>query len=403
MHIKEKYIIMAVILGIICATDISGSCAWASEISQGSSESSEDYPELGNSEEEQAYRKFMESGENFSDVKDLGTVMYAVYDINQDKTKELIVRGIDSDNAYRYLFYKYENGEVKSAGSMKNWQNGGEGEMYYTPNNNAFVVYMRLADHKEYKLYQLKDTVEQGISMHRQSLDVQGSDGKYHREYAYSVEKPDGDEGEKTVTENVWNKFESSLVEIPFYDFHVKANHQFTEEQINILKKSLGVPDDVAVTRCVAGNPWYWEGTGLWIMDIELHGENDVFLAGAAIDPDTLELQREIAPYDADRVAREMGQISGSVQQTVNTPFYGIWCYGGKSEEDANAYVQSMRSSGYDAQVFVTTDWSNLNPEKFYVVTAGIYQSESEANAALASAQSFCADAYVKYSGDFQG
>ncbi len=45
------------------------------------------------------------------------------------------------------------------------------------------------------------------------------------------------------------------------------------------------------------------------------------------------------------------------------------------------------------AQVFVTKDWSNLNPEKFYVVTAGIYQSESEANAALASAQSFCADA----------
>ena len=44
-----------------------------------------------------------------------------------------------------------------------------------------------------------------------------------------------------------------------------------------------------------------------------------------------------------------------------------------------------------------------LIPEKFYVVTAGIYQSESEANAALASAQSFCADAYVKYSGDFQG
>ena len=94
---------------------------------------------------------------------------------------------------------------------------------------------------------------------------------------------------------------------------------------------------------------------------------------------------------------------SEPAQQSATTPFYGIWCYGGKSEEDADAYAQSMRSSGYDAQVFVTTDWSNLNPEKFYVVTAGIYQSESEANAALASAQSFCADAYVKYSGDFQG
>ncbi len=43
---------------------------------------------------------------------------------------------------------------------------------------NVFVVYMRLADHKEYKIYQLKDTVEQRISIHRQSLDVQGADGE---------------------------------------------------------------------------------------------------------------------------------------------------------------------------------------------------------------------------------
>lgn len=317
---KEKYLIMAAILGI-CTVNISGSYVMAAENSQ-EVQSSEDnaYPELGNSEEEQAYREFLRSGENFSDVENLETVMYAVYNINQDKTKELIIRGMDSDYAYRYLFYEYENGQVKSAGSMKNWQNGGEGEMYYAPNNNAIVVYMRLADHKEYKLYRLKDTVEQVISMHRQSLDVQGTDGNYHREYAYSVEKPD--ENTKIVTENVWNKLESSLVEIPFYDFSVKTDMQVSEEQAAVLS---------------------------------------------------------------------------------TTPFYGIWCYGGKRQEDASAYAQSMRRSGYDAQVFVTTDWSNLNSEKFYVVTAGIYQSENDANAALNSVQSFCANAYVKYSGDYQG
>lgn len=62
-----------------------------------------------------------------------------------------------------------------------------------------------------------------------------------------------------------------------------------------------------------------------------------------------------------------------------------------------------MRDNGYDAQVFVTTDWSNLNSEKFYVVTAGVYLSESDANAALPSVQGFYPDAYVKYSGDYQG
>ena len=32
---------------------------------------------------------------------------------------------------------------------------------------------------------------------------------------------------------------------------------------------------------------------------------DDIFLVGAAIDPDTLKLQREIAPYDASRVEKE--------------------------------------------------------------------------------------------------
>ena len=162
MKIKEKYLFMAAVMGI-CTAGISLNCVWAADASQQTVESSDsdEYLELGDSEEEQAYRKFLENGENFSDVEDLGTVMYAAYDINNDKTKELIVRGMDSDNAYRYLFYRYEDGEVKSDGSMTNWQNGGEGEMYYIPDKNVFVVYMRLADHKEYKIYQLKDTVSE--------------------------------------------------------------------------------------------------------------------------------------------------------------------------------------------------------------------------------------------------
>ena len=121
MKIKEKYLLMAAVMGI-CTAGISLNCVWAADASQQTVESSDsdEYLELGDSEEEQAYRKFLENGENFSDVEDLGTVMCAAYDINNDKTKELIVRGMDSDNAYRYLFYRYEDGEVKSDGSMTN-------------------------------------------------------------------------------------------------------------------------------------------------------------------------------------------------------------------------------------------------------------------------------------------
>ena len=404
MKIKEKYIIMAAVLGI-CTAGIAGNSVLAADTLQESSENQDniDYPDLGTSEEEQVYRGFLESGEAFSDVKNLGKVMYAVYDIDQDNIKELIIRGIDSELVYRYLFYQYKDGKVETVGSVKNWQSAGNGELYYSEKINAIAVDMNLADHKSYTLYKLDGTMKHGMSFHKQSLDVQGSDGNYQREYDYSITDKDGNESDKTLTEDGWTEFEDSLEEIPFYDLEVKANTEFTQEQIDTLKKSLGVPDEVTVARCVAGDPWYWEGAGCWIVDIELHDEDDVFLAGAAIDPDTLELQREIAPYDAGRVASAKGQNSESASQSTNAPFYGIWCYGGKSEEEAESYAQTMRNNGYEAKVFVTTDWSNLNPEKFYVVTAGVYMSESDANAALPSVQSFYADAYVKYSGDYQG
>ncbi|MBS6951137.1 MAG: hypothetical protein KH179_10955 [Blautia sp.] len=54
-------------------------------------------------------------------------------------------------------------------------------------------------------------------------------------------------------------------------------------------------------------------------------------------------------------------------------------------------------------QVFVTTDWSNLNTEKWYVITAGIYGTKEAASAVLQDVQRVCSDAYIKYSGNWQG
>ena len=50
--------------------------------------------------------------------------------------------------------------------------------------------------------------------------------------------------------------------------------------------------------------------------------------------------------------------------------------------------------------VITTTDWSNLNSEKWYVVTAGQYETENEANDKLNEVQAYYPDAYVKYSGN---
>ena len=129
--------IMAAVLGI-CTVNISGSCVMAAETQTSESDA---YPDLGDSEEEQAYREFLEGGEYFSEVKDLGKVMYASYDVNEDKTKELVIRGMDRDYAYRYLFYQYKDGEVKKVSSLSNWQNGGGGAVLRSSNKSHVSKY----------------------------------------------------------------------------------------------------------------------------------------------------------------------------------------------------------------------------------------------------------------------
>ena len=83
------------------------------------------------------------------------------------------------------------------------------------------------------------------------------------------------------------------------------------------------------------------------------------------------------------------------------SPFYGVWCSGSKSEADANNTASKLSAKGFGAEVFVTTDWSNLNSEKYYVVTAGVCSTRQEAQQLLERVKSSgYSDAYVKYSGE---
>ncbi len=95
-------------------------------------------------------------------------------------------------------------------------------------------------------------------------------------------------------------------------------------------------------------------------------------------------------------------QQSDSSQSSIS-PFYGIWCGAAKTEAEAQKQAKKIRENGFDAQVFVTTDWSNLNTEKWYVIAAGTYGTEEAASAVLPDVQRVCSDAYIKYSGNWQG
>ena len=344
------------------------------------------------------------------------------------------------------------------------------------------------------------------------------------------------------------------------------VNETITDEQIAALGKSLGVPEDITITRCNVSEPWFWEGAGRWLVSVELYSD-DIFLAGAAIDPDTLELQREIAPYDAGRIEKEkqeaaLSKINSSDMEVANgliqilisgdgsaflkllpelpteyreilgdkmiavftglvqnvadeagqefqeefkdrqlfyqalsaedvdsetlaelqksyaefgyyvtaarlvheelsedgttsyldipvveidgkwyldleswddddsdydddddedddddfeeleelleeglaaRPFYGIWCYASKDSDEAESYAEYLESVCEEPEVLLSSDWSNLNSEPYYVVTAGRYETEEEAKEALDEVQSVCDGAYVKYSGEYLG
>ena len=81
--------------------------------------------------------------------------------------------------------------------------------------------------------------------------------------------------------------------------------------------------------------------------------------------------------------------------------FYGIWIGASKDEKAAYRLADKAKEAGIDAKVFVTTDWSNLNNKKYYVITAGTYETKNDANNNLeAIKEKGYNGAYVKYSGD---
>ena len=97
------------------------------------------------------------------------------------------------------------------------------------------------------------------------------------------------------------------------------------------------------------------------------------------------------------------GRDPAEIEADTRTPFYGIWCQAAKSLSEARGYADEFTAKGIQSSVFVTTDWSNLNPEMWYVVSTGIYSSEEQARARLPEIQKVYPEAFVKYSGEFIG
>jgi hypothetical protein len=81
--------------------------------------------------------------------------------------------------------------------------------------------------------------------------------------------------------------------------------------------------------------------------------------------------------------------------------FWGVWLLTGKDfaalrDPLLEAYRKGLEGGG----IITTSEWSNLNPEKWYSICVGPFDSESEANSILKEAKDAgYSDAYVKWSG----
>ena len=85
-------------------------------------------------------------------------------------------------------------------------------------------------------------------------------------------------------------------------------------------------------------------------------------------------------------------------------PFYGIWVAAFKDEQSAKDTVSKLKEKGFDAVMLISSQWSNLNQETWYIVSAGSYTTKDAAQKDLPSVQAAgYSDAYIKHTGDWKG
>ena len=176
-------------------------------------------PGLGSSKEDQAYIEYDSVGNFQKDCEEMYDLSYAVKDLDGDGIHEFIVKGktdTEGNMKYKYIFYRYKDENVQMIGSIENWQNGGEGEMYATDKAGAVVTFSRIADRKTYKVYNIRDTIDEKMRIYRQ--DTTNNDTAGNRIWIYGTLDPDNNEMNTPVSnEQEWTQFENGLKEITFY------------------------------------------------------------------------------------------------------------------------------------------------------------------------------------------
>lgn len=101
----------------------------------------------------------------------------------------------------------------------------------------------------------------------------------------------------------------------------------------------------------------------------------------------------------------EVSEEDESPSTASDGNLYGVFIKAFKNENDCDETLSALKDAGFnDCPVVYTPDYAELNPEPYYVVTAGLFDTEQAANEALEKAKAAgFSDAYVKYTGAYIG
>jgi hypothetical protein len=250
------------------------------------------YPFMGESEEENAYRTFLDEGQLPLEIWKTEEFTLSTYDVNQDGIKELIIHTLTPDYYQQYYFWRYESGEVKQIGKINSSDTVTDQDLYYfTENNNVSLGVMTGDIYTDYH-YEIDDKVN--FLYAAVAAATWGNDGETVYEY-YKADNMDSLFDEK-ITSEQWEELSGTSEKIEFYSADIEFKYELTDEQFAQIRNALNVPDDLKNVSYTVYSPYYWEGTDMWLMDIYLYEEEE-FIAGAEFAVDTLEIERGIMPY----------------------------------------------------------------------------------------------------------
>ena len=116
------------------------------------------------------------------------------------------------------------------------------------------------------------------------------------------------------------------------------------------------------------------------------------------------EAQRQAEEQARQQQQQEQQQQQAAVGTNGQGSFWGVWIGAFGSYENAQKRVAEANAAGLPAQIFMSTDWSNLQQTGYYVVSAGTYGDEATAREVLERAKSAgFGDAWVRNTGNYQG